>query len=86
MLQLYICSYFIVVCVDGNIRLVDGTNAREGRVEVCSEEQWGTVCDDLWDSSDAQVACYQLGYGREGKISNGWLIIYTLQAQSLINL
>ena len=41
-------------------------NAREGRVEICSDEQWGTICDDSWDAQDASVACYQLGYGRDG--------------------
>ncbi len=66
-------NYFIytctcsVICNDGDLRLANGANtSREGRIEICSNEVWGTVCDDSWDDIDASVVCYQLGYGRQG--------------------
>ena len=49
-------------CDEGDVRLVDGDAAYEGRVEVCLGGKWGTICDSSWDHRDAQVMCKQLGY------------------------
>ena len=49
-----------------DIRLRGGTNQYEGRVEICNNNTWGTVCDDLWGATDANVACRQLGFSSTG--------------------
>ena len=59
------------VCATGSVQLVGGSSAREGRLEVCLKDQWGTVCDDSLDKNTAAVICQQLGfsdYGKKNKI------------------
>ena len=55
-----------VSCETGDIRLVSGREEYEGRLEVCINQVWGTVCSQYWDSSDTKVACRQLGYQELG--------------------
>ena len=58
--------HFKLACQDGDIRLSGGRHYREGKVEVCRNQQWGRVCDDEWDENDSTVVCRQLGLLKEG--------------------
>ena len=42
-------------CEDGDVRLRGGNYYLEERVEVCRNQQWGRVCDDMWDKNDSAV-------------------------------
>ena len=60
------CPDIIPGCSYGAVRLRQGSTEREGRVEICISDTWGTVCDDGWSSLDARVVCRQLGFSAAG--------------------
>ena len=78
--MLFIFSDF---CTDGVVQLKGSSYATYGRVEVCVNGNWGTVCEDYWDERDATVVCQQLGFAPHGKclckpiiiIDKNWFMI-----------
>ena len=53
-------------CTEGGVHLVGGQNPGEGRVEICLQGVWGTICDHYFDRNDANVVCRQLGLPDRG--------------------
>ena len=56
----------LTACTDGSVRLVGGSNQYEGTVEICYSGLWGMIGSLNWGASEAQVTCYQLGFGLTG--------------------
>ena len=53
---------------EGSIRLVNGDNPFQGRLEVFHNKEWGTVCKDGFDMRDLKVVCRQLGLDGSGMV------------------
>lgn len=52
----------LTACEHGEIQLADGVYSFEGRLEVCLNGLWGTICDANWSEIESNVVCNQLGY------------------------
>ena len=63
----------IANCSNGDIRLVNGTNELEGRLEICINNAWGSVCSQGFTEDDAKVVCQQIKFP-----FNGMLILLTV--------
>ena len=60
-------------CSDGELRLMGGLTDYQGRVEICINNLWGTICYsssryNYWDINDARVVCRNLGHQELGII------------------
>ena len=68
---LFVCSVVAslegIPCSNGEVRLAGGLTESQGRVEICYNNQWGTICHDFWGNNEATVACRRLGYATVGK-------------------
>ena len=70
---------------EGDIRLMNGSNKFEGRVEYCNDSQWKSVCYYGFYDEEASVACRQLGFS--GNLNRKLFVhqcIFALNLQSLI--
>ena len=89
MLNIPVCSIetycFILDCSDGEIRIIPPVSNHKliGRVEICVNGSWGTICNDFFDDNDAKVICKQLGYSSLG---NEYVVHYLTSFPVLMNI
>ncbi len=48
-------SFCFVACTENSTWLSDGRTEQEGRVELCQDGVWGTVCNDPWSVENTNV-------------------------------
>ena len=51
-----------LACTTGAIRLAGGTSPANGRVEVCSNGFWTSLCSTNFDTAEADIVCAEVGY------------------------
>ena len=62
-------------CSQGELRIASRTDHAtdqfsQGRLDICINSVWGTICGIRFGTKDANVACRQLGYEGQGMCMN----------------
>lgn len=70
-------------CEHGDLRFLSpllspSEEQLQGTLEICFGGNWGTICDDFWDNTDAAVACKQLGFHDQGIYLHRQLELYVI--------
>lgn len=73
-------------CNENAVRLANGTFEQEGRVEICLNGVWGTICDYYWEPTDGYVLCKQIGFQNSRMHFIMEKIIINLKRQAVSNI
>ena len=75
-----VCNVLSTAPRNGDLRLARGSitsrSYSSGRLEIYINGQWGTVCDDFFANTDANVACRQLGFTGGSITSTSWVTVW----------
>ena len=59
-------THTAIPCTSGTLRLHEGYSPRNGRLEICVNEVWATVCGTDFTDDMAGIACAAMGASDEG--------------------
>ena len=63
-------------CTDGEVRLAGGLTPYYGRVELCQNGVWGTVCGGgITDNHIAEIVCNNLNIEYHGSFIETWSLL-----------
>ena len=62
-LFLLIITLYPAFCFNGQLQLSSYIRDNFGTLLVCSQQRWATLSSLHWNDINAQVACYELGFG-----------------------
>ena len=62
----------------------EGGPFKFGRVDICIDHEYVTVCDNSWHNLAASVVCSQLGFSRYG--THNYYYSYGMQSLDILNL
>ena len=63
--------FIIDDCSNGDMRLINGLTEAEGRVEICTDGRWETLCGKYWTENNTVVVCRYFGFSDiiDGRLS-----------------
>ncbi|WAQ96295.1 DMBT1-like protein, partial [Mya arenaria] len=61
----------VICATEGQVYLSGSTSSNQGRIEIFLNGRWGTICDDNFGQTEANVVCGMLGFPRNGSVAKG---------------
>ena len=61
--------------MDGTLRVIEGYSPLHGRLEICIDEEWSTVCGSGFTDEMAGIACAAMNNSQDGECNGSFMAI-----------